>query len=85
MTIQENLGNEHCEAFNPSLEHRLSHGLTFQANYTLAKNIGDVFGDAPTTYGNEISIGINDHFNLHNIRGNEYGARHQRFLVTVDL
>src|SRR5262249_45830453 len=81
ITLQIPLGFSSYQAFNPSIEHRFSKGLSFQANYTWAKSIGNAAGDAPTGFGQQYAGGVNDHFNLHNIRGNDAGTRRHRFLA----
>jgi hypothetical protein len=67
------------------LEHKLSHGLSFQAGYTWAKNISDAQGtDAPVTFGGEepYAVEISDRYNLRHDRGNVVGTPRQRLLLT---
>jgi len=40
------------------INHRVSGGLSFQANYTWAHDISDAQGDAPIGYGGETSYGL---------------------------
>ena len=50
----ESIGTQNYQAGIAELTHRVAHGLTFQANYTFAKNISDAQGtDAPTAYAGE--------------------------------
>ena len=62
----------------------MSHGLSFGANYTLAKNLADNQGDTPTAFAGEVNYGIPiaDRFNIRSDYGNVEGTRHQRFLFT---
>jgi hypothetical protein len=62
----------------------MSHGLYFDANYTLAKNLADNQGDNPTAFAGEVNYGvpIADRFNVHSDYGNVEGTRRQRFLFT---
>jgi hypothetical protein len=64
--------------------HRLSHGLSFQANYTFAKNLSDAQGDAPNGFSSEnlLFTPSYDQFDLRAARGNVAGMPRQRFLVT---
>jgi hypothetical protein len=61
--------------------------LSFQGNYTWAKNISDAQGnDAPTAFAGEepYAVEIANRYNLRYDRGNVVGTPHQRFLVTGD-
>jgi hypothetical protein len=50
----ESEGHSSYEAGIVELQHRVTSGLTFQANYTWAKNISNAQGtDAPTAYAGE--------------------------------
>jgi hypothetical protein len=63
----------------------VSHGLTFQANYTLTKNISDAQGtDAPSAYAGEepYAVEIANAYNIRYDRGNVVGMPSQRFLLT---
>ena len=64
--------------------HRMSHGLSFQANYTWAHNISDAQGDAPGGFVPEVLLftPTADQFDLRAARGNVAGTPRQRFLVT---
>ena len=63
---------------------RLSHGLSFQANYTWAHNISDAQGDAPNGFTSEnlLFTPSYDQFDLRAARGNVAGMPRQRFLLT---
>jgi hypothetical protein len=62
----------------------MSRGLSYQANYTWAKNISDAQGDAPTAFQGETRYGLADlnRFDISANRGNVVGNRRQRLLVT---
>lgn len=62
----------------------MSHGLYFDADYTLAKNLADNQGDTPTAFAGEVNYGIpiTDRFNIRSDYGNVEGTRRQRFLLT---
>jgi hypothetical protein len=64
--------------------HKMSHGLFFSANYTLAKNLADNQGDTPTAFAGEVNYGIPiaDRFHVRSDYGNVEGTRRQRFLFT---
>ena len=64
--------------------HRMTHGLYFDANYTLAKNLADNQGDNPSAFGSEVAYGlpIANRFNTRADYGNVEGTRRDRFLLT---
>jgi hypothetical protein len=80
----ENLGFQNYQSMELELSHKMSNGLSFQANYTWAKDISDAQGDAPAGYGGETNYGLSvvNRFDLAADRGNVAGARRQRFLLT---
>jgi Carboxypeptidase regulatory-like domain len=79
-----NAGTQNYQALEVDATHRLSHGLYFEANYTLAKNLANNQGDAPSAFAGEVNYGVPvaDRFNLRNDYGNVEGTRHDRFLLT---
>jgi hypothetical protein len=79
-----NAGTQNYQALEVDGTHRLSHGLYFEANYTLAKNLANNQGDAPSAFAGEVNYGVPvaDRFNLRNNYGNVEGTRHDRFLLT---
>jgi hypothetical protein len=79
-----NAGEANYNALQVGESHRMSHGLYFDANYTLAKNLADNQGDNPTAFAGEVNYGvpIADRFNVHSDYGNVEGTRRQRFLFT---
>jgi hypothetical protein len=79
-----NAGEANYNALQVGESHRMSHGLYFDANYTLAKNLADNQGDNPAAFAGEVNYGIPiaDRFNVQNDYGNVEGTRHQRFLLT---
>jgi hypothetical protein len=81
----ESIGNQSYQAGIAEVQHRSSHGLTLQANYTWAKNISDAQGsDAPTGYAGEepYAVEIANRFDIPYDRGNVVGTPRQRFLLT---
>jgi len=81
----ESIGNASYEAGIAELQHKFSHGLTFQANYTYVKNISDAQGsDAPNGFAGEepYAVEIANRFDLGYDRGNVAGTPRQRFLLT---
>ena len=81
----ESIGNANYQSGIAEVEHRVSHGLTFQANYTFAKNISDAQGsDAPTGFASEepYAVEIANCYDLRYDRGNVAGTPRQRFLLT---
>jgi len=81
----ESIGNQSYNAGTVEFTHRSSHGLTFQANYTFAKNISDAQGtDAPSAYAGEepYAVEIANAYNIKYDRGNVVGMPRQRFLLT---
>jgi hypothetical protein len=81
----ESIGNANYEAGIAEITHRVSHGLTFQANYTWAKNISDAQGsDAPAGFAGEepYAVEIANRYDLAYDRGNVAGTPRQRFLLT---
>ena len=79
-----NAGEANYNALEIGESHKTSHGLYFDANYTLAKNLADNQGDLPTAYAGEVNYGvpIADRFHIRNDYGNVEGTRRQRFLLT---
>jgi hypothetical protein len=79
-----NAGTQNYQALEVDATHRLSHGLYFEGNYTLAKNLANNQGDAPSAFAGEVNYGVPvaNRFNLRNNYGNVEGTRHDRFLLT---
>jgi hypothetical protein len=79
-----NLGHQGYNAMELEATHRMSRGLSYQANYTWAHNLSDAQGDAPTAFQGETRYGLADlnRFDIPANRGNVVGTRRQRFLVT---
>jgi len=81
----QNMGNASYQAGQVEVAHRLSHGLSFQGNYTFAKNLSDAQGsDAPTVFANEeaYAVEIANRFNLRSDRGNVAATPRQRLLLS---
>ena len=81
----ENAGNVNYEGLQSELNHRSRHGLTLQASHVWAKSLGNVGGDAPTTFSPEVIYGtpVADRFNLAADRGNIPAVRRHRVLVSA--
>lgn len=79
-----NAGTANYEALEVDATHRLSQGLYFDANYTLAKNLADNQGDNPSSFASEVAYGfpVADRFNIKRNYGNIEGTRRNRFLLT---
>jgi len=81
----KSIGTQSYQAGTVEFIHRVSRGLTFQANYTFAKNISDAQGtDAPSAYSGEepYAVEIANAYNIKYDRGNVVGLPRQRFLLT---
>ncbi len=80
----ESIGTQSYQADTVEFTHRASHGVTFQANYTFAKNISDAqSSDAPSAYAGEepYAVIIADRYNIKYDRGNVVGMPRQRFFL----
>jgi hypothetical protein len=81
----ESIGNSTYHAGAAEVQHRVSRGLTFQANYTYAKSISDAQGsDAPAGFASEepYAVEIANRFDIPYDKGNVAGMPTQRFLLT---
>jgi hypothetical protein len=81
----ESIGNANYEAGTAEIIHRVSSGLTFQADYSWAKDISDAQGsDAPNGFAGEepYAVEIANRFDIPYDRGNVAGQPRQRFLLT---
>jgi hypothetical protein len=79
-----NAGEANYNALEVEESHKMSHGLYFGANYTLAKNLADNQGDNPTAFAGEVNYGvpIANRFDVGSDYGNVEGTRRSRFLLT---
>ena len=79
-----NAGKANYSALELELTHTPSHGLYFDANYTLAKNQANNQGDVPSGFAGEVNYGlpIADRFNINSAYGNVEGTRRSRALIT---
>jgi hypothetical protein len=79
-----NAGEANYHALEIEETHKISHGLHFDAAYTLAKNLADNQGDTPAAFAGEVNYGtpIANRFNIRSDYGNVEGTRRQRFLLT---
>ena len=82
--VSQNAGFANYQGGSVEITHRLSHGLYFQANYTLQKELSDAQGDAPGGFVPEVLLftPTADQFDLRLGRGNLAGMPRQRFLFT---
>ncbi|HUN83590.1 MAG TPA: TonB-dependent receptor [Terracidiphilus sp.] len=81
----ENYGQASYEAGVGEVDQKLNHGLTFQANYTWAKNLSDAQGsDAPTVFAGEeaYAVEIANRFDLKSDRGNVVATPRNRLLIS---
>jgi hypothetical protein len=80
----ENAAFSNYQALSVEGNHRMSHGLSFQGNYTWAKNISNAQGDAPGGFTPELLAftPVADRFDLAALRGNVAGTPRSRFLLT---
>jgi hypothetical protein len=79
-----NAGEDNYKAFVVEATRRMDHGLYFSANYTLAHNVADNQGDAPSAFAGEVNYGlaITDRFHIKQDLGNVEGTRRNRALLT---
>ena len=80
-----NAGHSNYNGVQSELNLRARGGLTLQASHTWAKNLGNLGGDAPTTFNPEIIYGtpVANRFDLAANRGNIAGTRRNRLLVSA--
>jgi hypothetical protein len=79
-----NAGESNYKALVLEATRRMDHGLYLSANYTLASNVADNQGDAPSAFAGEVNYGlaITDRFNIKQDLGNVEGTRRNRMLLT---
>ena len=79
-----NAGRANYTALETEATHAMSHGLYFDASYTLAKNLADNQGDTPTAFAGEVNYGIPiaDRFHVGADYGNVSGTRRNRGLIS---
>ena len=79
-----NAGKANYSAMEVDLTHTPSHGLYFDANYTLAKNQADNQGDVPSGFAGEVNYGVPvaDRFHINSNYGNQEGTRRNRALIS---
>ena len=80
-----NSGHVNYNGLQSELNMRARGGLTFQASHVWAKSLGNVGGDAPTTFNPEIIYGtpVANRFDLAANRGNMAATRRNRFLLSA--
>jgi hypothetical protein len=81
----DNEGHVGYQGLQSELNLRARSGLTFQASHVWAKSLGNVGGDAPTTFNPEIIYGtpVANRFDLAADRGNMSATRRDRFLLSA--
>ncbi len=79
-----NAGEDNYRALVLEATRRMERGLYFSANYTLARNVADNQGDAPSAFAGEVNYGlaITDRFHIKQDLGNVEGTRRNRALLT---
>ena len=76
-------GTAFYNALQVEANRRYKAGLTFTGTYTWAKNLNDVGGPNPTSFGGETGNGrVLDAYDRTNSRGNDYRTRRHRFVAT---
>ena len=80
-----NSGHVNYHGLQSELNMHSRGGLTFQASHAWAKNLGNVGGDAPTAFNQEVIYGtsVANRFDLAANRGNMAGTRRNRFLLSA--
>jgi hypothetical protein len=80
-----NAGHVNYQGLQSELNQRLRGGLTLQASHVWAKSLGNVGGDAPTTFNPEIIYGtpVANRFDLEANKGNMAATRRNRLLVSA--
>jgi Carboxypeptidase regulatory-like domain len=80
-----NAGHVSYNGLQSELNMHARGGLTLQASHVWAKNLGNIGGDAPTTFNPEIIYGtpVANRFDLAANRGNIAGTRRNRLLVSA--
>jgi carboxypeptidase family protein len=80
-----NAGHVNYNGLQSELNMRARSGLTFQASHVWAKSLGNIGGDAPTTFNPEIIYGtpVANRFDLTANRGNMADTRRNRFLLSA--
>jgi hypothetical protein len=80
-----NSGHVNYNGLQSELNMRARGGLTFQASHVWAKSLGNVGGDAPSTFSPEIIYGtpVANRFDLAANRGNMAATRRNRFLLSA--
>jgi hypothetical protein len=80
-----NAGHVNYQGLQSELNVRSRSGLTLQASHVWAKNLGNVGGDAPTSFNPEVIYGtpVANRFDLAANRGNVAQTRRHRLLVSA--
>jgi hypothetical protein len=81
----QNWGDVNYEGLQSEINHRNRGGLTLQASHVWAKSLGNVGGDAPTTFSPEVIYGtpVANRFDLAANRGDIAAVRRHRVLVSA--
>lgn len=80
-----NAGLANYKALEIEATHRMTRGLYYDANYTLAKNEADNQGDTPSGFAGEVNYGIPiaNRFDVKSDYGNVEGTRRHRMLLSA--
>jgi len=80
----EGIGNSTYHSLQTEITHRLSHGLTYQVDYSFTKSLSDAQGDGPSAFASEVAYGfpVANRFNIKADRGNVEGTPRHRLLIT---
>jgi hypothetical protein len=80
----EGIGSSIYHSLQTEITHRLSHGLTYQADYSFTKSLSDAQGDAPSAFAGEVAYGypVANRFNIKQDNGNVEGTPRHRLLIT---
>jgi hypothetical protein len=80
----EGIGNSTYHSLQTEITHRMSHGLTYQADYSFSKSLSDAQGDAPSAFASEVNYGypVLNRFDVKADRGNVEGTPRHRLLIT---
>jgi hypothetical protein len=78
----DNNAGANYQAFQAQVDHPYMRGLYLQGSYTWAKSLTNAEGTAPTGFPGAYGGSYTDRFNERGDRGNDYGTRRHRFLLT---
>jgi hypothetical protein len=82
IVTSEAVAGANYQAWQTQINRRFKQGAYIQGSYTWAKNLTNNEGTGPTGFPGEYGGNTTDRFNLREDRGNDYGTRRQRLLLT---